>query len=130
MNFWVVAAGLLILAGFSIPESYVSYFRHSPGLLSFMLSDPSIHVYAFCVFTFVLGWSRQKEKSRNFSLGKIAFFSILYGIFIEVYQITLPWRSFELMDIFWDGAGVLAGLVAIVVLLKVYRRRIFGRSRI
>lgn len=39
MNFWVIAIGLLILIGFSIPGNYVHSVRHSPQ--NFVVMSPN-----------------------------------------------------------------------------------------
>lgn len=126
MNFWVIATGALILAGFSIPGNYVQSVRPSPGFLGFLFSDPLLHVYAMGVFTVVLGWSQSRRKNPGFSLKKVALYSFLYGIFIELYQAALPYRAFELEDFVWDGVGILAGLVIFLVFPGIAYR---GRGR-
>lgn len=44
---------------------------------------------------------------------------VLYGAAIECVQYFLPWRSAEWLDLLADGAGVVAGLLAVVA----FRRR-------
>jgi len=48
---------------------------------------------------------------------KVILLGIGYALFIEIYQVILPWRSFGFDDIFWDSAGVMS--VAIMYRLKI-----------
>ncbi|WP_165857385.1 VanZ family protein [Marinobacter sp. JSM 1782161] len=67
--------------------------------------DKLNHVTAFVALTLLLrlGWPR---------LGVAASVAVLlgYGLFIELCQAPLPYRSFSLLDLVADGVGIAAGL--------------------
>ncbi len=42
----------------------------------------------------------------------------LYGIMIEIIQIFLPWRGFEIADMVCDSVGALAGIIVAKRYLK------------
>ena len=106
---------LLILIVASLPGDKLDEIQKFPKSLSlrFFLSDPFMHFMVFGLLALLIcrGYYRKSKEVMPF-LNVIAF-SIGYGAFIEVYQGVLPWRSFGLDDLFWNGAGVLffVGLV-------------------
>jgi len=123
MNFWVVATGLFILVGFSIPAESVEPIRHGPKVWSFLMTDPLLHIGALSLFAVVLGLTsrkRARKRSRAALFFKVALFSALYGLFIELVQAVLPWRFFGMEDLLFDFIGVAAGLVALAVLFLLW----------
>lgn len=71
----------------------------------FQISDKVMHIVAF---TFLAVWfSGQYEKQ---SYWKIASGLLVFGIFIELIQGTISYRSSEWMDLLGDAVGIAAGL--------------------
>ena len=82
---YFILISIFILSIIKVPETKAPQF-----------TDKIVHVimYFFCTFAFF------KLKVQNF-LG----FAILYGIFIEIIQYFLPWRSFSINDIIANLIG-------------------------
>ena len=47
-------------------------------------------------------------------LGMLVFWIVL-GTGLEIAQLWIPYRKFDLMDIFWSAAGALAGSLVLVI---------------
>ena len=71
---------------------------------SLNLSDRLLHFLCFLYLTIITWLGR--IISKEFLLYVIV---LAYGILIEIVQIYISYRSFELLDIFADFLGVLAG---------------------
>jgi len=69
--------------------------------------DKANHIFAFIVLTFLLDFAYPKSDFMRTKL--IALLG--YGMFIEVVQYFLPYRTFSLIDIAADGLGVLLYIV-------------------
>jgi VanZ family protein len=66
------------------------------------IGDKANHLAAFFVLAFLADFSFPDGR---FSLSKILAL-LSYGLFIEVIQYFLPYRSFSLLDLAADGAGI------------------------
>ena len=71
---------------------------------SMNLSDKFIHFSCFLYLTIISWLSRIIYKELWLYVIVLA-----YGILIEIVQIYIPYRSFELLDIFADFLGIVAG---------------------
>jgi len=83
--------------------SYLAFIPSPQNLNT--VSDKIKHFLAFLVFVF-LGYYPLNGNSRLIFLGALVF-----GIFIEVVQFFLPYRSAEAADLLADLLGTLAGIL-------------------
>jgi VanZ family protein len=93
----------------SVAVLFVFYKATVPCVVEPQLpfKDKILHALAFFVLYFLADLS---FPSRRHLPGKL-FWLLGYGIFIELVQFFLPWRSTELMDVVADGFGIVCCLV-------------------
>lgn len=91
-------------AAFLIAALVAMYFATTPASIvsSLNISDKVQHALAFCVLALLLDFS---FPSHRFGFAKIATL-LAYGLFIEVVQYFIPYRSFSLYDWLADGVGI------------------------
>ena len=77
--------------------------------------DKLLHFLCFSYLTLITWLSRILNKDLH-----VYVIVLAYGIFIEIVQRFLPYRSFEYLDIFADFVGVIAGLIIIKILKNLY----------
>jgi len=121
MNAWIISTGILILGGFTIPVEVLEPVRHGSKAWSFAMTDPMLHIGALGLFAVVAGLSWRENAGRMGRAAlhlKVALFSALYGLFVEIYQAVLPWRFFGFDDLLFNGIGVVAGLVVLTVFFR------------
>lgn len=86
--------------------------------LSIWEPDKVMHVFVYAVLTFLF-FKWLKGFSTPVSLNKKAFIAvtvcILYGFIIELIQLILPTRSFDLLDELANMIGCLLSLIGILV---------------
>ena len=86
---------------------------------SFPHIDKLAHIFLYAVLVFVaagdLKRSQYVQKSQSMAFIMIFFCILIYGIFIEMVQFLLPYRSFELMDIYANSIGSFGGLLIFFV---------------
>jgi hypothetical protein len=99
----------LIFIGSSISTRGLSKIQRIHELLGILFSEYSLHFFGFGIFAILLAWGYYKKKSPSL-LMRAGLLSFCFGIIIEVYQIFLPHRSFSLVDIAVDCAGVVLAL--------------------
>ena len=108
--------GTLILIGSSLnPEKFEKVQKYS-DFFEKVLSDYSLHFFAFGILTVLLFYGFYKIKKSPLPFLRIGLYSIVYGMFIEIYQILYPYREFNLEDIMSDAVGI----IFFLVLLKVF----------
>jgi VanZ family protein len=118
---------LLLWAVASLPGYDLKRVQKLPKnpLLCIILSDPSMHFVLFGLLALLIlkGFSRESKRSAPLTIA--AMLAIVYGLFIEVYQGILPWRTFGLEDLFWNTMGVLffLGLAAVARILTEKKSR-------
>jgi glycopeptide antibiotics resistance protein len=97
--------GVLILIGASMPTAGLRKIRRINDIFGIIFSDYSLHFFGFGVFAALLAWGYYKKKSSAVLIrsGLLAF---SFGLFIEVYQLFLPYRSFSIIDLAVDSAGI------------------------
>ncbi|MCD6193938.1 MAG: VanZ family protein [Candidatus Aminicenantes bacterium] len=110
-NKFTCLVGLVFLVGYSLPGSAIESVRKANSIFNYILADHLLHFYTFGIFAFVLGWERGKVSKfygrQWFAVGAVA---LGYGLFIEFYQLFLPYRGTQLGDIGWDVLGIALGL--------------------
>ena len=50
---------------------------------------------------------------------KAGLYSIFYGIFIELHQLLLGYRSFSFSDLLFDMAGIIAFLLLFKIIISI-----------
>jgi len=73
--------------------------------------DKLHHLAAYVVYGFIFYYTFQRKISLILS-------GILLGIFVEIVQYYLPYRSFELKDILADVAGIIISIILILIIKK------------
>ena len=74
-----------------------------------------MHFIVFGALAFLIRGGFYTRSRRNISLVTVAGLACGYGLFIEVYQAIIPWRSFGIDDIIWNTVGVLFFLVVVKI---------------
>jgi len=88
------------------------FFRADTGSLSFTYSDKLIHFILFFVQSFLITKSYfLRNKILNLSVFKILVPFIFFCIIIEVSQIFIPYRDFELFDLLTNIFGSIIGSI-------------------
>lgn len=108
---------LLVLIG---AVSYLAFTPNVPDVATHS-SDKTNHVIAFLVLSFVVDAA---FKTKPYIIPKVVTL-LFYGLFVELIQGVLAYRSAELMDWFVDGAAVLGYFIIRPVLLKLSVFRMF-----
>ena len=101
----IYAIGIFVVSSVSIPSDILPAFPHT---------DKFFHVLIYCLFAFLISRTLHisKPEGAKFLLKITSFTAAFsYGIIIEIYQFFLPARTMELMDIFSNGLGALAGVL-------------------
>ncbi len=88
------------------------FYRSKAGDLSFSHTDKIVHFILFFVQSFLVTKSYFiKYKILNFSVFKIIVPFIFFCIVIEVIQIYIPHREFEIYDLFTNLFGSILGSI-------------------
>lgn len=66
--------------------------------------DKMVHFGLFAILGFLISYEKKTANWTNLVI------CAGYGLLIEIIQIFLPWRSFELADLIADTIGALAGI--------------------
>ena len=125
---WLVAIGVAIaIVALSVvpgkPEpgdnAFVWAVAKTPTLL-----QKSMHVVVYGAFTLVLAWALTASRRSLAVAGLIATaLAVTFGAFLEAAQLYVPGRFGNLYDIGLNGAGALAGLLAVISLHKQHVQR-------
>jgi len=80
----------------SLPGGELNEIQKFPGnsFLRFILSDPFMHFMVFGLLALLICRGYSSKSKKLIPLINVGLLSIAYGVFIEVYQGVLPWRSF------------------------------------
>ncbi|MHA7130762.1 VanZ family protein [Algoriphagus namhaensis] len=94
-----------------------------PEIDVFSLQDKVIHFVCFGLLSFI--WCGVKYKSsqaenRKTLAWNYLIFGVLMGIFVEIGQRYVPYRTFDLQDIIANEAG---GLVGFLTYLNIRKRK-------
>jgi len=104
------AFSLVIFVGASVPPAGLGMFQRSHRIFRLLLSDKVLHFLAFGILAFLLCRGYWKSGSRGVFWFKAGFISFFFGLFIEVYQLILPYRMFSVADLGADVAGIAVAL--------------------
>lgn len=102
---WAAAGlyALFIFALSSIPGRDLPRF--------FVASDKALHFFEYLPFGLlcVLALSKSCSRGRSQTLLISIFVVFLYALSDEIHQLFVPGRQFDMMDVFFDVSGALAG---------------------
>jgi glycopeptide antibiotics resistance protein len=88
----------------------ILFFSVTPMIAGGINSGFKAHICGYSVFSFTaLLFFRAKGINSVFL--KAALFAGMYGVFIEIIQLFLPYRLFEFLDIVINFAAAFAGVV-------------------
>lgn len=108
----------VMLVGYSLPTAQLEKMKESRKLFDTVFSDFSLHFFLFALFVFLLGYGFSQRFRLKWSLLNAGLLSFGYGIFIELWQYVLPYRTFKLDDILNDLFGILFGLLLLWVIIR------------
>ena len=103
----ILAISISVVTIFSIQEVSIES--------SFNFLDKALHFLCFIYLTLITWLSRILNKDLH-----VYVIVLAYGILIEIIQIYIPYRSFEILDIFADFLGILVGIFFINILKDLY----------
>ncbi|NQT80245.1 MAG: VanZ family protein [Candidatus Aminicenantes bacterium] len=109
--------GILILISSSLNPERLEKIQESNNFFDIILSDYSLHFFAYGAFAAFLFYGFYKIKRFPIPFVRIGLYSTAYGLFIEIYQIALPYRAFNIKDLISDIVGITAFLVIIRVFI-------------
>lgn len=140
-----MATGLILLVGFTLPGHLIAKIRPQQAILALILSEWLVHLAGMAIFTLVLAWDMERRKRENksklrakaaahknlnqasaFPYVIVASFSLAYALLIEIIQIFIPSRTFDLKDLFFDALGI-AIVLAGIYFLKEKPGKLLGR---
>lgn len=85
-----------------------------------MMIRKSAHFFAYFILGMLFYWALRGKKIRwLYAL----FLSFLYAVSDEIHQLFIPGRSGEFRDVLIDSCGALVGIVFIICLSRLYRKK-------
>lgn len=103
---WIVACRLLLLAAIILlVVGSLTPAQHVPAVT---VQDKVLHFVAYAVVAILAMLSIRSPRHRMIGLAAL----VLLGIALELAQVFVPGRSFDLWDLAANGGGVLIGLPA------------------
>ena len=119
-----LGCGAFIFILFTLPGSLASSLRHKFWVFKFLTSDSFVHFGAMALFSLALAVDYLRER-RLVPWLRIVLISLGYGLILEVLQIVIPGRTFDLRDIVFDVAGVIFILVVLFLSLQKWGHKHF-----
>lgn len=96
----------MIFIGGSVPwDLIIPTDVKQDGLFIFQRDNLS-HFFGFGFFSWFLCYDFFKKNKIPVPLLRIGLYSLGYGLFLECWQLFLPYRSFELSDLVVDLSGI------------------------
>ncbi len=87
--------------------------KEAPPLVAFLSNDllgEIGHLGEYIVLGLLAAWAFLPPQATSRVILAVIGFCMLYAISDEIHQIFVPWRSFQIVDLLLDGAGILLGL--------------------
>lgn len=109
---------VLIFIFSSVPTGQLERVKSYHRLLHVLLSDHTLHFLAFGVLAGFLCFGFYKTKYSSLPYLGIGLVSLGFGLFIELYQIILPYRFFEFYDLISDFLGIILALVVFGLFMR------------
>lgn len=100
---WVLTTILLVLPGNALPKTRIDLIPNF---------DKLVHFFLFALLAGLL--LKAQKKVTIYNCLRIAALTLAYGIAMEyVQKYWVPHRSFDVVDIWADGLGAMAGVVLV-----------------
>jgi len=100
---------VLIFVGSSISTEGLEKFENINIFSEIVFSHYTMHFFGFGILAALLAWGFHKKRSSSV-LKRAGLLTLFFGLFIEVYQIFLPRRSFSVLGLVVDCAGIVFAL--------------------
>ena len=117
--FFYIANFILIFL-YLFPGSLIGCFLYNdcgiqPQIINNLFLISSNHILAFLLLT-IISWLTY---SQDYKINLIFFYLFLLSIILEVFQILILYRGFELVDVF----GNLLGVFIIFIIHEIFKRK-------
>ena len=98
----------------------IIYSHKESSTISFPFLDKVVHFILFFIQSILITNTIYEYSDRNNRIILIAsiIFLLLFGLIIEIQQIYLPYRTFEIMDLIPNFLGVLSGSFVVIYFRK------------
>ena len=98
----------------------IIYSHKESSTISFPFLDKVVHFILFLIQSILITNTIYEYRNRNNRILLIVsiIFLLLLGVIIEIQQIYLPYRTFEIMDLIANLLGVLCGSFFIIYFRK------------
>ena len=98
----------------------IIYSHKESSTISFPFLDKVVHFILFFIQSILITNTIYQYSDRNNRIILIAsiIFLLLFGLIIEIQQIYLPYRTFEIMDFIANFLGVLSGSFVVIYFRK------------
>ena len=98
----------------------IIYSHKESSTISFPFLDKVVHFILFFIQSILITNTIYEYSDRNNRIILIAsiIFLLLFGLIIEIQQIYLPYRTFEIMDLIANFLGVLSGSFVVIYFRK------------
>ena len=98
----------------------IIYSHKESSTISFPFLDKVVHFILFFIQSILITNTLYEYSDRNNRIILIAsiILILLFGLIIEIQQIYLPYRTFEIMDFIANFLGVLSGSFVVIYFRK------------
>ena len=98
----------------------IIYSHKESSTISFSFLDKVVHFILFFIQSILITNTLYEYSDRNNRIILIAsiILLLLFGLIIEIQQIYLPYRTFEIMDLIANFVGVLFGSFVVIYFRK------------
>ena len=98
----------------------IIYSHKESSTISFPFLDKVVHFILFFIQSILITNTMYEYSDRNNRIILIASIIslLLFGLIIEIQQIYLPYRTFEIMDLIANFLGVLSGSFVVIYFRK------------
>ena len=83
-------------------------------LVSLPYIDKLAHIFLYAILALVASVEvKRSDRDRKPPISaymEMVLYALIYGIFIEMVQLLLPYRSFEVMDVLANSIGIFGGV--------------------
>lgn len=110
--------GVIIIITSALPMEFVRKLQYSLIPLRITLSNYCLHFFAFGIFTAFLFYGFYRAKNRPYLIC-IGFISLLFVVLIEIFQMFIPYREFEFIDMIPGFVGIIFSLILIKLFLRI-----------
>ena len=114
------SANIILIIFYLFPGSILGWFLYNNHLIQPQITKDFIistnHVYAFILLTSLGVLSIHNTKKINF----LIIYLFLLSIILELFHIIIPFRGFELSDLF----GNIVGVILVILIYKIVIRHV------